>query len=480
MKKIGRIFGVALLCSILFSCSNLLERLEHAAIPLHTVSYESEWGTAPTSVGVLDNTALTQEHLPLLLAVGYTFEGWYCEDTKIEVGYILHDSITLTAKWKANSYSVLFNKNAEQATGTMTEQKFVYDESQNLIVNSFENPGYSFAGWNTNADGSGSLYADEENVKNLTAENEGCTVLFAQWKLEEDYTITYNLNGGINNAHNPTSYNVESETILLQSPTKTGYIFVSWVDQQGNVVTEIRKGTTGDITLTAQWSTNTDTPYKVEHYQQNTTDDGYTLFETEEKNGSTDSETLATPKEYTGFIAQSIEQGTILPDGSTVVKVYYDRKVFTLTFDTDGGSEVKSITEKYGTTITAPENPTKEGYSFMGWNQEIPKTMPAENVTYKAQWQENTLGIKVQAPSYSDIPNLATPTISGTTVTFVAPEEYASYSWYIDGVLQDNEHTQSFILDTTNLSARSYYIMLVVIDEKDAVYSAQYELEVTK
>lgn len=326
MKKIGRIFGVALLCSILFSCSNLLERLEDAAIPLHTVSYESEWGTAPTSVGVLDNTALTQEHLPLLLAVGYTFEGWYCEDTKIEVGYVLHGSITLTAKW----------------------------------------------------------------------------------------------------------------------------------------------------------STNTDTPYKVEHYQQNTTDDGYTLFETEEKNGSTDSETLATPKEYTGFIAQSIEQGTILPDGSTVVKVYYDRKVFTLTFDSDGGSEVKSITEKYGTTITAPENPTKEGYSFMGWNQEIPKTMPAENVTYKAQWQENTLGIKVQAPSYSDIPNLATPTISGTTVTFEAPEEYASYSWYIDGVLQDNEHTQSFILDTTNLSARSYYIMLVVVDEKDAVYSAQYELEVTK
>ena len=408
MKKIGRIFGVALLCSILFSCSNLLEILEHDAIPLHTVSYESEWGTAPTSVEVLDSTALTQEHLPLLLAVGYTFEGWYCEDTKIEVGYVLHDSITLTAKWTANSYSVLFNKNAEHATGTMKEQKFIYDESQNLLVNSFENPGYSFAGWNTNADGSGSVYADEENVKNLTAENEGCTVLFAQW------------------------------------------------------------------------STNTDTPYKVEHYQQNTTDDGYTLFETEEKNGSTDSETLATPKEYTGFIAQSIEQGTILPDGSTVVKVYYDRKVFTLTFDNDGGSEVKSITEKYGTTITAPENPTKEGYSFMGWNQEIPKTMPAENVTYKAQWQENSLGIKVQAPSYSDIPNLATPTISGTTVTFVAPEEYASYSWYIDGVLQDNEHTQSFILDTTNLSARSYCIMLVVIDEKDAVYSAQYELEVTK
>ena len=76
--------------------------------------------------------------------------------------------------------------------------------------------------------------------------------------------------------------------------------------------------------------------------------------------------------------------------------------------------------------------------------------------------------------------NTGIATISGTTVTFVAPEEYASYSWYIDGVLQDNEHTQSFILDTTNLSARSYYIMLVVVDEKDAVYSAQYELEVTK
>ncbi|MBO5116946.1 MAG: hypothetical protein J6C25_05510 [Treponema sp.] len=62
----------------------------------------------------------------------------------------------------------------------------------------------------------------------------------------------------------------------------------------------------------------------------------------------------------------------------------------------------------------------------------------------------------------------------------MAPEEYTSYSWYIDGVLQNNEHAQMYILDTTIFVPKSYYVMLVVTDKNNNVYSAQYELEVTK
>ena len=62
---------------------------------------------------------------------------------------------------------------------------------------------------------------------------------------------------------------------------------------------------------------------------------------------------------------------------------------YTITFDTAGGSEIAPITQDYGTVITAPEAPTREGYAFMGWDREIPTTMPAENITLKARWKDN-------------------------------------------------------------------------------------------
>lgn len=62
---------------------------------------------------------------------------------------------------------------------------------------------------------------------------------------------------------------------------------------------------------------------------------------------------------------------------------------YTITFDTAGGSEIAPITQEYGTVITAPEAPTREGYTFMGWDREIPTTMPAENITLKARWKGN-------------------------------------------------------------------------------------------
>ena len=61
---------------------------------------------------------------------------------------------------------------------------------------------------------------------------------------------------------------------------------------------------------------------------------------------------------------------------------------YTITFDTAGGSEIAPITQDYGTAITAPADPTREGYTFIGWDREIPKTMPAENITLKARWKD--------------------------------------------------------------------------------------------
>ena len=66
---------------------------------------------------------------------------------------------------------------------------------------------------------------------------------------------------------------------------------------------------------------------------------------------------------------------------------------YTITFDTDGGSEISPITQDYGSEITAPDNPSKTGYTFVGWDKEIPTAMPAENITIKAQWKANSYTI---------------------------------------------------------------------------------------
>ena len=202
------------------------------------------------------------------------------------------------------------------------------------------------------------------------------------------YKITYILDGGINTSENPESYKSSDDSIVLKSATKIGYTFEGWFNQDNQLITKIQTGTSGDITLIAKWIPNTNTVYKVEHWQQNIDDDNYSLVEsdTENKTGTTDENTEATAKTYSGFSAKSITQQTIAADGSTVVQIFYDRKIVTLTFDTDSTSEIDAITGKYGAQVLKPENPTKKGYDFDSWNPELPDTFPATNTTYKAMW----------------------------------------------------------------------------------------------
>ena len=78
-----------------------------------------------------------------------------------------------------------------------------------------------------------------------------------------------------------------------------------------------------------------------------------------------------------------------MPAENMTIKAKWTVNQYTLTFDTNGGSTIAPITQDYGTTITAPADPTKTGYTFAGWTPAIPATMPAENMTIKAKWRYN-------------------------------------------------------------------------------------------
>ena len=77
-----------------------------------------------------------------------------------------------------------------------------------------------------------------------------------------------------------------------------------------------------------------------------------------------------------------------MPAENMTVKAQWEINQYTITFDTNGGSEIAPITQGYGTEITAPDNPTRKGYTFKGWDKEIPETMPAENITITARWKD--------------------------------------------------------------------------------------------
>ena len=127
-------------------------------------------------------------------ATGYTFGGWYIDEQRNDaVDYIPFaedGTVRLYAKWTPNTYQVAFVPNG--GSGTMDPQAFAYGTAQTLTANAFTRDGYTFSGWNTETDGTGTAFTDEESVSNLTAEQNGTAVLYAQWTPD---AITVTMNG---------------------------------------------------------------------------------------------------------------------------------------------------------------------------------------------------------------------------------------------------------------------------------------------
>ena len=136
--------------------------------------------------------------------------------------------------------------------------------------------------------------------------------------------------------------------------------------------------------------------FTVNHYLQNVADNNYTLNVSERHDGFTESEVgdgLA--ETYPGFAALLYNtKAKVAADGSTVVEIYYDRNYYMMSFNLDGGYGVEPIYARYGASVKV-ENPTKPGYTFNGWEPQVPATVLAENTTYTAKWTPGESGFTV-------------------------------------------------------------------------------------
>lgn len=212
------------------------------------------------------------------------------------------------------------------------------------------------------------------------------------------FDIVYELNGGTNHADNPKKYSTDKLPVELKAPSKTDFTFEGWYKEKEfkNKVEKIEKGTTGKLTFYAKWSEIPSESYKVIHLWQPIAGDTYVEHEPETKSGKLGAETAAAAKTYTGFHVSTVQhkdgkilQQKIKADGTTVVKIHYDRDMFTAKFNTDGGNAIPERSCRYETEILPP-TPIKDGFTFIGWEPPLPAKLMA-NTEYKAKWTEEVL-----------------------------------------------------------------------------------------
>src|SRR5574344_2753817 len=392
--------------------------------------------------------------------------------------YYSRNIITLTFDLAGGTTSTTFT--ATTSTGGTLSGKYG-------AAVSIENPtktGYSFSAWNPDLPAT------------FPAADASYT---ATYTLAGDYTITYNLDGGTNAAANPASYNIETETITLAAAAKTGYTFGGWYSDSGftAAVTQIAKGSTGAVTLYAKWTAATDTSYTVQHWQQNITDDDYTLVTADTQNltGTTgaplaygDSSAANTYAGFTYSAALTSINGTvsttgaIAADGSTVVKLYYNRNIMTLTFDLAGGTTSTTFTAttpsggtlsgKYGAAVSIAD-PTWAGYTFAGWSSTVQTTFSAD-ASYTASWKtKNTMTL-------SFISGDVSVSVSGSTCTATPPDTGTyTYKWYFNGSVQSST-TSTCTIDTTELTPGYYELVVTATDAEGVIRSAQYTVTVER
>ena len=182
----------------------------------------------------------------------YTFVGWYEDEEgngqRYNPGeaYIVNEDKTLYAKWSQHAITITYNPGYETET-TMSNTTIEIGEKDNLLANTFERQGYTFAGWK---DQDNQDYTNEQEI-----EASKDLELTAQWTLVE-YSVTYNLDGGTNSSSNPSKYSINTVTITLQDPEKDGFTFTGWTTEGVTTPTknlQIVNGSIGHKTFTANW-----------------------------------------------------------------------------------------------------------------------------------------------------------------------------------------------------------------------------------
>ncbi|MCU7853411.1 MAG: InlB B-repeat-containing protein [Candidatus Thiodiazotropha sp. (ex Monitilora ramsayi)] len=392
------------------------------SVPVDSTRYEQG-----QTVTVLGNTAVLQR-------TGYSFSGWNTQADSSGTGYAPNDTfamadadVTLYAQWNPNpTYSVTYTGNGSTG-GSAPVDSNSYEQSQVVTVlgntGNFSRTGYSFAGWNTQADGSGTNYTQSQTFAMGTAD----VTLYAAWTLNPTYSVTYNGNSNTGGSVPIDSTNYEqgqSVTVLGNSAVlvRTGYSFAGWNTQTdgsgtGYTQSQIFSMGTTDVTLFAQWTLNP--TYSVTYNGNGSTGGSAPVDSNNYEQGQTVTVLGNTGNfsnvgyTFAGWNTQSNGSGTGYTQSQTFSMGIADvilyaqwtlNPTYSVTYNgngnTGGSVPVDSTRYEQGQTVTVLGNTSalvRTGYNFSNWNTRADGggtayapnnafAMGTANVTLYAQW----------------------------------------------------------------------------------------------
>ena len=288
---------------------------------------------------------------------GYAFQGWEEEVPSTMPA----QNITLTAKWNENpadytDYDIaVAAANAKKAEANYDK---TYTEASRKALDA-------------------ALTVDVSNKKRSeqgVVDAQTAAINAAVKGLEKmTYNATFYVDG---EEYRVVPTKVGEQIVAPKAPTKAGYTFTGWTPEVGTMGIE-------DLSFNAVFSAGT-VAYTVETYVMDV-NGNYGDAATENKSATTGETVSVTPEAREGFsvAAESVLSGEVKADGSLVLKVYYSRNQYKLTVD----GNVTNV--YYGAAVSVAEPAAREGYTFAGWDRDVPETMPASDVTLVSQWNEN-------------------------------------------------------------------------------------------
>lgn len=392
-----------------------------------------------------------------------TYDG-YTAETPEQQTILANGSTTVRIKYARNAYKVTWNAAGGKVNG---EDSWTQTVKFGAAITKPADPtrtsdagyAYTFGGW------------DAEIPAKMPA---GDLAFTAKWNTNrQTYTLTvqYQYENGAEAAPSkPYDYIVGESYEIKDIPEVTGH--------RPNVTSV--KGTmpAKDTAVTVVYYPETGTAYTVKHLLQPVSGTEYVLADTETLRGETGKETKAAARSYPGFTAQRIVQKTIDAAGTTVVEVKYSRNEYTVTWNAgegafSGGEKSKTATYRYGAAIDKPENLTKPAdanfsYDFTGWTPEVPETMPAQNVTYTAQYGRAGQSYQLTV-TYKIADGTAAPEVKTETVT--AGRTYRVVSPKVEG------YTPSIAIVTGTMPAHDTEVLVTYYSNEGVQYKVVHKLQ---
>ena len=337
-------------------------------VPLTTFNFVANGTTVSTQI-VKSGDTLIAPTAPDM--IGQAFVGWVDEAGNSFTGFGKQAEITetttrtITARYEAALYVYFLNPDGSQI---MRTEKVGDHEAHDFTAVSYEvDSTHKLVGWAAKKNGT-------ENIADKISVPADQTSVNVYAIIKEGYWVSFNSDGG---SIVDSQFVLHGDKLVLgkdTTPTKPGYSFDGWY----NGLTKVENGATvtSPMTLTAHWKA-AKVSYTVIHWWENADNDEYSFHESQELQGLTGATTTAAAKSYTikgknihgedtsdkVFTATTIEQKTIKGDGSTIVNVYYKRKMYTMHFKERSNSrkDYTTITKKWGQSISKEEWPTYDG-----------------------------------------------------------------------------------------------------------------------